>query len=222
MRLKSVAYILSHLNFNTVYFNFKCFDLSTAIRFPVFLSKQIVLKKISGTIILPKKIYPGVIEIGYGDVGIFDRSRSRTILELQGKIEFNGKTNIGHGSKISVGKDGTLSFGENFNITAESSIVCFKQISFGNDCLLSWQVLVIDTDFHKVYESDQVINSDSAIEIRDNVWIGMKSTILKGVLISNGSVVAAGSLVNKKFAERNVILAGVPAKIMRSNIQWTI
>ncbi len=66
---------------------------------------------------------------------------------INGIINFNGRRNIGHGSKISVGKDGILTFGQNFNITAESSIVCYNNISFGNNCLLSWDILIMDTDF---------------------------------------------------------------------------
>ena len=52
------------------------------------------------------------------------------------------------------------------------------------------------------------------IKIGNNVWIGAKSTILDGSVIGNGTVVAAGAVVRGQFPD-NVVLAGVPAKIIK-------
>ena len=71
-----------------------------------------------------------MIRVEYGDIGIFDKKYSRTILDINGCIMFNGKTDIRHGSRISVGEKGKLNFGNNFTITAESEIICFKKITF--------------------------------------------------------------------------------------------
>jgi acetyltransferase-like isoleucine patch superfamily enzyme len=142
---------------------------------------------------------------------------------VSGKITFNGTCNIGHGSKISVGKTGDLYFGDNFTITAESTIVCFKEISFGNNCLLSWEILIMDTDFHKIKsDKGELLNSESSIIIGENVWIGCRTTILKGTKISNGCVVGANSLINKDLLKTNSIYAGIPAKVIKENITWEL
>lgn len=52
------------------------------------------------------------------------------------------------------------------------------------------------------------------IEIENNVWIGAKSTILGGVLVSQGTIVAAGAVVNRS-TEMNSTVAGVPAKMIK-------
>jgi maltose O-acetyltransferase len=52
------------------------------------------------------------------------------------------------------------------------------------------------------------------IIIGDDVWIGMDCTILGGVSIGNGSVVAAGSVVTKSIPD-NVLVGGVPAKVIK-------
>ena len=56
------------------------------------------------------------------------------------------------------------------------------------------------------------INAD--IVIGDDVWLGANTIILSGVKISNGIIVAAGAVVTKDITEENVIVAGVPAKII--------
>ena len=55
----------------------------------------------------------------------------------------------------------------------------------------------------------------SFILIEDNVWIGVNSTILPGVTIGSGSIIAAGAVVTKDVP-KNTIVGGIPAKIIRS------
>lgn len=51
--------------------------------------------------------------------------------------------------------------------------------------------------------------------IGDKCWIGMNSVILPGVQLGNGTVVAAGAVVTKSFQQGNIVLAGIPAKIIK-------
>ncbi len=52
------------------------------------------------------------------------------------------------------------------------------------------------------------------VEIKNNVWIGSKATVLGGVTIDSGCVVAAGAVVNKS-EPANMVVGGVPAKILK-------
>lgn len=56
-----------------------------------------------------------------------------------------------------------------------------------------------------------------SIKIGKNCWIGSKVTILDGVEIGDGSIIAAGAVVNKSFPE-NSIIGGVPAKLLKTRI----
>ena len=51
------------------------------------------------------------------------------------------------------------------------------------------------------------------------MWIGTKATILKGVKICDGAVIAAGAVVTKDVPAK-CLVAGVPAKIVKENISW--
>ena len=88
--------------------------------------------------------------------------------------------------------------------------------------MISWENLVMDTDFHKIknIEKSDIINISKEISIGNNVWIGCRNTILKGSIIMDNSVIGANSLVNKEFKKENVLIAGNPAKILKENIVW--
>ena len=64
------------------------------------------------------------------------------------------------------------------------------------------------------------INPSESIVVQDHVWIGYRALVNKGVVIPKNSVVGTGAVVTKAFEEENVILAGVPAKIVKHNIDW--
>lgn len=207
----------------SIFFNIKVLPLKQAIKLPIIISPFVKIISLNGKIkIEDENIKFGMIKIGYGDVGIFDKVFSRTILELNGEIIFYGKADIGHGSKISVGNKGKLHIGEKFKITAETEIVCHNEIKFGKNILISWDNLIMDTDFHKIYDinSKKQTNYSKKIIIEDNVWIGCRNVILKGTTIKKGSVVGANSLIIGEFKEENILIAGNPAKIKRKNIYW--
>jgi acetyltransferase-like isoleucine patch superfamily enzyme len=203
----------------TIYFNFKYFPAKTALRFPVIISRSTKLSQLKGKIIIDAPIKTGMIRIGFGNVPIFDRIKSRTILNMvSGTVVFKGQADIGHGSRI--GCSGRLEFGNNFVITAESMIVCNYHIQFGDDVLVSWKCQIMDTDFHKVLSNDKVMNPDMKIEIGNKVWIGSYVIVNKGVLIAANSVIAAGSVIRGKFNHENSLLCGNPATVLWSGISW--
>lgn len=207
----------------TIYFNLRYLEWHIAYKLPIFISKNVVLKTTKGKIILNTPIKPGMIKIGFNDISIFDKSRSKTIWDLNGTVVFKGACSIGHGSKISVSPNGYLEFGNNFCINAESTIVCSKNIKFSDNVLCSWNNLIMDSDFHSIYDDTKTkINPDEPIFISNNVWIGCNSIILKGATIPENSVIGAGSLVTNKFEECNTIIAGRPAKKIKSDITWQI
>jgi acetyltransferase-like isoleucine patch superfamily enzyme len=220
-KIKTIISYFGAINWKTIYINFKYFTIKNALKLPILVSRNVWLKNCSGKIEIIGNIYSGMVKIGFGEVGIFDKKHSRSILEFSGKIIFYGKANIGHGSKISVGKEGILTLGNNFIITAESSIVCFKKITFGENCLISWDCLFLDTDFHKILnENNEIINEPKEIYVGKDVWIGCRCLILKGTEIKDGNIIGANSTVAKKLENINSIYIGNPIKCIKQNIKW--
>lgn len=205
----------------TIYVNFKFLKFRDAVKFPILISHRTWLSELKGTIIINAPIRTGMIKIGLGDVRIFDRHKQRSIIQIRegGNIVFNGSANIGHGSKICV--SGDLIIGDNFTITAESSIICDKKVEIKDNCVFSWDVLIMDTDAHRIMdENGQITNPDKEIVIGNNVWIGCRVTVLKGSIIGDGNILATNSCVSKNLEGENQIIGGNPARILKENVTW--
>ena len=112
-------------------------------------------------------------------------------------------------SKISIGKDCQIC--NRFTALSEG-----PGIEIGDNVLIGTAVTVMDTDFHDIEPSRRLTGTPKTgkVVIADNVWIGDRVTILKGTSIGKNSVVAAGAVVAGTFPE-NVIIGGVPAKVIR-------
>lgn len=222
-KLQQALKLLKRINLKTVVFNLKYFPLKTAVKFPVLVSKNVFLYKTNGRIIISAPIKTGMIQIGYGKVGVSDFKRVRAVWEVDGEIVFNGKADIMHGSKISVAKQAQLVIGNNVFINTETAIVAGKRIKIGDNSSISWETLIMDTDFHAIADRyGNVINAPREVVIKNNVWVCCRCTILKGAILPAGSVIAANSLVTGPLKGDNSIFGGNPAKLLKSDISWKL
>lgn len=105
-----------------------------------------------------------------------------------------------------------------FAMANESNLI----IEIGEDCMFSSNIVFRATDGHAIFEKDSktIINRSKPIHIGNHVWLGSSAIIMKGSIIPNDSVVGSGSVVTKKFLENNVAIAGNPARVVKSGINW--
>ena len=223
-KLKSILKLIVGVNWiKTIYFTFHYLKFTQAICFPVLIFRNTKLARMDGNIVVDEDIKWGKIRIGQYGVGTLDVKYDRTIWQNSGTITFKGKAQIGSGTKLSVNNTASLIFGDNFCVTGGSQIICSKEISFGKNCLLSWDILIMDTDFHNIInEAGNIINPAKPINIGDNVWIGCRNIILKGVNICNDVVVAAGSKITKDVTTLRSIVGGVDNQyILTERVTWS-
>lgn len=206
----------------SIYFNIKYFGLKKGLKMPILLSSKVKFLSLNGKVELNEMNKFGIVRIGFPSCGIFDYTYSRSIWQLNGTIKFQGGARLGQGTKISIGKNGYLEFGKSFTVTGETQFICHKRIIFGDNCLVSWENLFLDTDFHKIIKNGNIMNEDRDILIKNNVWIGSRCTILKGTEISSNTVVASCSLVRGKYKDGNIIIGGNPGEKRKENIFWKI
>lgn len=141
-----------------------------------------------------------------------------TILRLDknAKLKTKGNFSVYYDGDIIVFENGILELGSGF-MNSSCKIRCKESIKIGNNVAISHDVTIMDSDFHSVdYKGYEMTKP---VVIGNNVWIGSRSLILKGVNIGNCSIIAAGSVVTKDVPDRSIV-AGVPAKVIRENIEW--
>lgn len=119
------------------------------------------------------------------------------------------------GSRITVNPNGKLFLGTGY-MNYNSVIDCSKSITIGRNVKISENVMIRDSDNHVLIGSGK--DQDAPIVIEDDVWICMNVTILKGVRIGRGSVVASGAVVTKDIPPYS-LAGGVPAKVLKNQIQ---
>lgn len=108
----------------------------------------------------------------------------------------------------------SINIGDNVGISGAT--ISGNDISIGNNVLIGSGVLISDSDAHPIhpvlrYDNQYIITKP--IKIEDDVFIGARSIILKGVTIGKGSVIGAGSVVSKSIPPM-CIAAGNPAKVL--------
>lgn len=131
----------------------------------------------------------------------------------------NGHFTMFEGACININSGGVLEVGDKTYMNA-SLIQCASYISIGNNCAIAGDVLIQDTDYHPILDSNGLEKPVSKpIHIGNKVWIGAKSIILKGVTIGDGAIIAAGSVVTKDVAPYTLV-GGNPAKVIRNNVIW--
>lgn len=89
--------------------------------------------------------------------------------------------------------------------------------------MFSGEVVFWPTDGHQILDKERcrcLNKSKHGIIVGDHVWIGYRTLILKNVMIPNNCIVGAGAVVSRSFDEENIIIAGNPAKKVKSGINW--
>ena len=212
----------------SLYYNIKWFPLSIAIKMPIFVRYNVVIKNCNkGRVILNldrSMIRPGIVWIGFGDIGFYDIKYNRTVIDNRGVMLFYGKAFIGEGAKISCGKAGVISFGNNFRNSGGLTLCCEERVLFQDNVLVGWNTTIMDSDYHNVINlsKEKVSPKTSPIIVGKDAWIAIESVLLKGTSLPEGAIIGAGSIVHGKFEIPNVLILGNPAKIVKYNVKRLI
>lgn len=127
-----------------------------------------------------------------------------------GGVSYNTSLNTYFPSSI-------LKIGDNSHLNG-TLIHSRKEVTIGRDCLFGPGVLILDNNSHNT-SIDPFMRrkgevKESPVKIGNNVWVGQRSIILKGVNIGDNSIIAAGSIVPKSVPP-NQLFGGNPAKFIK-------
>ena len=131
------------------------------------------------------------------------------------------------GARLDIGDKTTFENGCRINLSA------YTHVSLGEDCMISTEVIFQANDGHTIFDTETGSNLNSDMrklkdnngflketEIGDHVWVGRRTTVLGGTSIGPGSIVGTMSVVKGSFPN-NVIVAGIPARLIKKNRSWS-
>lgn len=134
-----------------------------------------------------------------------------------------------NGRLVTETNNSKIEISSNVFIGGNTILDCLNEIKICENVLISYECILADHDSHSIISEDRRMDlekfqakkmnwrdvKNEPILIKKNSWIGMRSIILKGVVIGEGAIVAAGSVVTKDVPDYTLV-AGNPAIIKKS------
>ncbi len=143
-------------------------------------------------------------------------------LESGSALIISGDYEIGPGVNIYISKDAVVKIAgrqkhSSCGMTSDVRIMAEKSIEIGYDSLISWDVLITDSDWHDI----EGVQRSAAVVIGNKVWISHGVSILKGAVVPSGCIISSKSLVASSIEVENALVAGIPAVVKRTGVEWT-
>lgn len=198
--------------FQSLLFNLTYLPLKQAIRMPIWLERPrfrlIRLMRNNKVRIDCDKVSYKMIRMGVF-YNTWNLEKGVTFqLRNNSTLIFKGKAVVGNGSTIVCYDNATIEFGNNFSCASGCKIIAKENITFGNDVLIGWNGLFMDTDFHRLtYVTGELPPPVSRpIKIGNSNWFGCNCTVLKGFQTEDSVVITAGTICTKRtdMKEKNV------------------
>lgn len=114
------------------------------------------------------------------------------------------------GVRLEVLKGGRIVIGNGTYLNRNTEVIAQQEVRIGRDCMIAWDVVIMDTDQHSIDGSPPVAKP---VVVGDHVWIGCRSLILKGVHIGDHAVIGAGAIVTHDVPPGGIVTG--PAATLR-------
>ena len=207
----------------TLWLNFRSFPLGQALRLPVWCYGRPRIYGLSGHMVIEGKLRSGMVRLNKVIVAAPSNMGVQTEILNNGTIIFKGKLHIGTGSKIVVGRNATLSVGQDSKIGDMCNIGCFERITLGDLTRIVHRCQIFDSNYHFVANLERGIipNYKRPVTLGKGCWICNSSTITCGVTLPDYTIVSSNSLVNKEFTdiENGALIGGIPAKVIATGVR---
>lgn len=202
----------------TIYSNMKVLPFFSAIKFPFFVYHKTKLVDLKGKWVIDAPLKRFMIKFGMYGAGTCLKDGST--IEIRGTIIFHGICALGGNCQLCVTKNGTLEIANHVTFTSECHLVCNKNISIGEDTIISWGTQIMDSDLHELIENGTRINEDKAVVIGRHCWICSNAVLHKGTELPDNTIIAQGAMINCTLDEPCCIYTGLPIRKLKSNVTW--
>ena len=125
-----------------------------------------------------------------------------------------------HSHHIASGKVVEIKDKASFVKTQIVNIDPNARVFIGEDCMFAGDTTVYNTDSHSIFQDGKLINQAKDLIVGNHVWVCGNVNILKNSDIADGCILARNALVSGKFETKNAVIAGLPAKVIKTGIVW--
>ena len=206
--------------FQTIYFNFHYLPFRQAIRLPIILYKPHFLKLKGEVKIESNKIKFGMIKMGFRMCGVYPDS-GFTWENHGGTIIFRGVVKVGNDSYLTFGEKTKVEFGDDFRCLAGLKLVSYRGIKFGISTSLGWGCLIMDTNFHPLYDmiNKTYKKASGPIEIGDYNWFGTQCKIMHSTITPERCIWGMNTVVTRNCIKKPYcVMGGEPVKVLTENV----
>ena len=207
----------------SVYFCLKYLPFRQAIKLPILIYKPRFLQLKGSVMLESEKVHFGMIKLGFFTSALYPDAD--ITIRNEGEIIFKGKCRIGNDCYVICGKHGRIEFGEGFTVTAGLKLVSECGITFGKDTWIGWGGLVIDTNFHPLYDTEKKAfrKAFGKIRIGDNNWFGTGCVIMPRVQTPERCIFGARTVVTRGGQyEPCCVHGGSPVRVLSRNVMLII
>lgn len=201
--------LLNIINFlRSLYFNFRYLPFKQAINLPVWITTNFRVHGLKrGQLILCQSNRRSVVFGCWGSPGL-QQMKGELLFSKGSRLILRGHTVVSQGSVFRMDSGASIDLGRDFYCNKNCFLRASRDITFGNDCLVGWNVQINTSDGHSILHDGQQRLSDMSVIIGNHVWITSNTIITKGVSIADGCIIAQGAVVAKSINERNALVGG--------------
>lgn len=205
----------------TLYFNFKKFPFNVAKYLPVFFYGKVKFADISGIVEITAPIKKGMIGFGQPyEMNTLHKGVAE--INISGNLVFRGHMQFGKDYFIFIGKDANCEFGHMSSLGTNAKIIAVESVILGNFARFGSECQIMDTNFHRMIDTitKEPYKLTKPVMIGNFNYIGTRVLIMPGTQTPNYCTITSNSMCNKNLSklEENIMLAGIPAKLVKNNI----
>lgn len=166
-------------------------------------------RRLSGNLVLGKhvRLFAPLRCDGEGIVHVSDRT----------KLGWPLAARYGNGEVLLQARtpDAVIRIGRHCAFSNNVSVIAVQSVEIGEDCLIGDFVSIMDSDFHGIAPDQRRTGpvQTAAVKLANNVWLGSRVIVQKGVTVGENSIVAPNAVVTSSIPP-NSIAAGIPARVI--------
>lgn len=204
----------------TLYINFRSLPLKQAVKLPIYVYGNCKIYSLQGSFTIDGSIKRGMIKFGMPTYGPAIDCANTYIYNL-GNVVFKGSTTFCNGVSLYV-LGGTVVFNKAAYLGEKVKVVCSNFIEIGEGSRIAHESQILDSNFHYIIDiaKRKIASTHGKVVIGKWCWVGNRTTIQKGTILPDNTIVGSNSLLNKDYTDEHSsrLIAGSPAKMIKTGL----